>query len=459
MQLDFVTQSSRNAEDVGANSERLVNFYPEPIPEGGRARTVLRSVLGTSEWAALPGVLIRALAVVSERDDGAMVERLFAVQGGKLWQVTQEAGLSGLGDVPDDENTGVAGNNGAVTLVAGGEYHLWDGDTLSQPAPGAFTDFGGVEFLGGYTILTERSGRRFQWSALADPDDLPGLNFAAAEARDDAILRPVSISGNLWLFKERSIEIWSLTGLAAENAFSRIPGAVRERGLLGYNLITKTPDSAFFVGNDGVCYIAHGTDLAPVSRTPVESAIEAETPTDCFYYEDEGHKFCAVRFRRRPAWVYDLSTGMWHERASGDARAWSATQAVFAYGAYRTGRADGQIATLVRNNRDVTGALIREATSRTLSNEGGRFRVPAVEFLGRVGRSDIGRDAQIMVQFSRDGGETWGAEQWRSLGDLGQFDRRIVFRSLGQARMMTARLRVSDPTDFRLWSSANVAVV
>ena len=459
MQIDFITHSSRNPEDVGANTERLVNFYPEPIPEGGRARTVLRSVLGTAEWAALPGVLIRALAVVPDRDGGALVERLFAAQGGRLWRVTDLGGITDLGEIAEDAETGIAGNNGVVTVVADGQYFVWDGAAITQPTPGAFGGFGGVEFLGGYTILTERGGRRFQWSALADATDLPGLHFATAEARDDAIVRPVAINGNLWLFKEQSVEVWALTGAASENAFARLGGGVRERGLLGYNLITKAPDAAFFVGNDGVCYITNGTDLAPVSRTPVESAIRAEKPTNCFYYEDEGHKFCVVRFRRRPAWVFDLSTGMWHERASGNLRAWSATSAAKAFGAWRVGRADGQIGRLARINRDTRQALVREATSRTLSNQGGRFRVPAVEFLGRMGRSDLGRDAQIMVQFSRDGGHTWGAEQWRSLGDLGEYDRRVVFRNLGQARTLTARLRVSDPTDFRLWSSANVAVV
>jgi hypothetical protein len=454
MRLEFVTQSSRNDADWSANTERLVNLYPEPMPEGGAARYTLRSVLGSEDWAQLPGVFLRDMAVVPTNG----TERLYASMAGRLWDISPAGLVAELGVVSDCPETTLAGNNGVVCVVCGGTYRIWDGTTLSFPAAGAFSDFGAVEFLGGYTILTERNGRKFQWSALADASTLPGLNFATAEARDDALVRPVAVNGNLWLFKKHSTEIWALTGLAGENAFTRLGGGVHERGLLGVRLVAKAPNAAFFVGDDGVCYITNGAELAPVSRTPVETAIKDETPTHCFYYEDEGHKFCVVRFRNRPAWVYDLSTGLWHERASLE-NGWKAVAGANVYGAWRTGGDDGRIVRLARNNRDNGDPLIREATSQTLDLQGGRFRVPAVEFMGRVGRTDIGRDAQMMVQFSRDGGNTWGAHRWRSMGDLGEYDKRLVFRSVGQARRLTARIRITDPTDLRLWSAANVAVV
>jgi hypothetical protein len=459
MQLEFVTQSSRNDADWTANSERLVNLYAEPIPEGGRARIVLRPVLGMEEWVQLAGVFVRAMGSVSEREaeTGAIVDRLFVVLGGQLYQITATGGVTARGEVGDCPRTTLAGNNGAVTVACGGRYYVWNGTALIEPDEGAFSDVGAVEFLGGYTILTERNGRRFQWSALADATDLPGLNFASAEGSDDALVRPVAINGNLWLFKERSTEIWGLTGQASENAFARLGGGVRERGLLGFNLIAKVPDGAFFVGNDGICYITNGAEFTPVSRTPVESAIEQQEPTDCFYYEDEGHKFCVVRFAGRPAWVYDLSTGLWHERATG-LGAWIGTGAVYAFGKWRVASSDGRVSTLLRNGRDVGQPLFRQATSRTLQNDGARFRVPILELLAQMGRTDIGRDAQMLVEFSRDGGNSWGAQQARSLGNLGDYSQRVVFRNLGQTRQLTMRVTMTDPADLRLWSAANVVV-
>lgn len=459
MRLEFVTQSSRNSGDFSANTERLVNLYPEPIPEGGAARFVLRSVLGYVPWANLTGVFTRALHVMQDRDTvtGAIKERLFATVGGKLWELLSSGAVIELVTISDCPETTLSSNNGLVTLVCDGRYFVWDGTALTEPTAGAFSDMGACEYLGGYTIITERNGRRFQWSALADAETLPGLNFASAEALDDPIVRPVAINGNLWIFKRRSTEIWGLTGQASENAFSRLGAGVIERGVLGHNLIAKAPNAGFFVGDDGIVYITNGADLQPISRTPVERAIREELPTHCAYYEDEGHKFCVVRFDKRPAWVCDLSTGLWHERASSGG-AWTATHMERAFGSWRAGGIEGRIVTLARTNSDNGEPLVREATSRTLAAPGGRFVVDAVEFSGRVGRSDIGRESRLAVQFSRDGGNTWGTERLQSMGDLGEYDKRMVFRSVGQCRRMTARVRISDPADLQLWSAANLTV-
>lgn len=454
MLLEFVGQSSRDADFIAASPERLVNLYPEPLPEGGRARFQLKSVLGAEEWVSLPGVFIRAIEAIGYTDSGAIRSALYAVIGGKLYEISQAGGYTEIGAVADDEMTTLAGHDGALTAVAGGTYYLWDGASLTQPTAGAFSDFGSVEFLGGYTILTQRGGRMFQWSALADPSDLPGLNFATAEARDDALLRAIAVSGNLWLFKTSSIEIWARTGLANEEAFAMMPGGVIERGLAGFNLVTKVPDGAFFVGSDGKAYITAGAQLRPVSTPAVETAIQQGTPTHCFYYTDEGHEFCVVRFRDRPAWVFDIATGLWHERATGTG-AWRATGAVKAYGAWRAGDDLGRVATLGRLNRDVNEPLVREATSRTLY-AGPRFRVPSVEFYGRVGRSALTRPAKMMVRFSRDGGLTWGAEREVSMGRQGHYEQRMVLRSVGQCRSLTARVRITDPADLTLLSVANV---
>lgn len=447
--LEFVSQSTRDSDNISASTERLVNLYPEPLPDGARARFSLKSVLGTEAWAETPGVFVRALKVVGS--DG----QTFGAIGGSLYEFSSDGSHFVRGSITDDAKTSIAGNNGDVTVAAAGSYYVWDGTTLSTPTAGAFSSFGSVEFIGNYTVLTELNGRRFQWSDLADASTLPGLNFATAESTDDALLRAVAINGNLWLFKESSIEIWALTGQSGANAFARLGGGTLDTGLADYGLITKFPGGAFFVGNDGIAYITSGAQLQPVSIVSVETALEDGTPTNCFYYEDEGHKFCVIRFSDRPAWVYDIVTGLWHERASGSS-AWDATASVKAFGSWRVGQSGGNIGRLVRNNADIGQAIIRQATSRTLYIEGRRFRVPMVEFLGRVGKSNLGRDAEVMVEFSRDGGQTWGNEIWRSMGSQGEYEARMVLRNVGQARNLSARLTLSDEADLTLYSRANV---
>ena len=453
--VEMITQSSKDATLRGGISERLINLYPETMPEGSIARFALRAVPGTESFAALPGVFLRGLAEMDAGEDGRLI---YAAIGGQAYSVDANAASIALGALPDSEDTSLAPHRGAMVYAAGGEYHVWDGATLDEITPTAFTDVGSVEFLSGYTVYTERGGTRFAWSALADPKDLPALNVATAEARDDNLLRAVAVQGNLWLFKETSAEIWGLTGLAAENAFSRLPGGVREKGLKGYNLICKVPDGAFFVGNDNAAYLLSGDDFQPASRTPVERAIKDNQPTHCFYYEDAGHKFCVIRFRDRPAWVLDLATGFWHERASGDVQPWNATHSVRAYGRWRLGEVSGTISTSVDAARDAGGELIREVWSRPLFGDGRRFRVDKLEILGKVGQADIGRAPIVEVRLSRDGGVTYGTARNYSMGDLGRYDRRIVVRSGGMGRTLVAKLRITDPADLTIYSGANLDV-
>lgn len=455
--VEFVSQSSRDPANPQATGERLVNLYPEPMASGARGRFALKCVPGTSLFASASGVFVRALINAPEYSaTGVPSDRLIMVSDGNLRAVSAAGVVSNLGAIGDDENTGLSTNNGAITVVNGGRYRVWNGTTLVEPAAGAFSSFGGVEFLNDYTILTERGDRRFCWSDLADAETLPALNFATAEARDDAIVRPVAIAGNLWLFKERSIEIWGTTGNAGAAAFTRV-GPVIETGLGGFNFVAKIPGGAFFIGDDGIAYITGGTiDLRPVSTPAVNEAIKRQTVTNCFYYEATGHKFCVVRFKDAPALVFDLVTGAWHERATGDGVAWGATCAVDAYGSWRFGGFDGQIMTATSGQTDNGAAIVRRAVSMPLERGGERFLVRAVTVRGEAGRSDLGRPASVQMRVSRDGGMTWGPWRTASMGALGEYYTRAVFRSLGQARVFTVEVAVSDDAPLTLWSSVEV---
>lgn len=455
--VEFVTQSQKDSDNRAATTERLVNFYPEPLPQGARARFSLRSVLGATDWVDTEAVFIRDMKMIPDISNSS-ADRLFYAAGGNLAQVDSLGAISTIGSISDDANTTISGNSGDVTVCSGGEYKLWDGGTLTSPTAGAFSSFGSVEYVGGYTVLTERNGRQIQWSALRNASSLPGLNFATAEARDDVILRGVAINGNYWVFKTTSIEVWQVTGQANENAFSAIPGLVIERGLKGFNLVTKFRGGAFFIGSDDVPYLAGGAEIKALSNLGVQTAISNGEPSHCHYHEDEGHQFLTIRFRDRPAWVFDLATGLWHERAVGEEGAWGALAAVNAFGSWRAADADGKIRTLGRTNADGSNALIRRAVSQTIYNGGELFRVAKLEVAGRVGRSDLGREARVGLRVTRDGGNTFGALVERDMGALGEYDQRMVFRPMGQARAFAVEVRVSDPADLNIYSSANLVL-
>jgi hypothetical protein len=56
-----------------------------------------------------------------------------------------------------------------------------------------------------------------------------------------------------------------------------------------------------------------------------------------------------------------------------------------------------------------------------------------------------GSDPQIMAQFSRDGGRSWGFEMWQPIGKAGKYATRVEWRGLGEMDQFTAKLRITDP--------------
>jgi hypothetical protein len=49
------------------------------------------------------------------------------------------------------------------------------------------------------------------------------------------------------------------------------------------------------------------------------------------------------------------------------------------------------------------------------------------------------------MQYSDDGGHTWSSERWTSLGNIGKYRTRAMWRRLGRSRERVYRVLVSDP--------------
>lgn len=54
-------------------------------------------------------------------------------------------------------------------------------------------------------------------------------------------------------------------------------------------------------------------------------------------------------------------------------------------------------------------------------------------------------DRKVLVAFSKDGGHHWSDWREASLGEVGEYTKRIVFRRMGQARSFVMKVRVTSP--------------
>ncbi len=445
MLVEFAGQSASDPDNGWANTARLLNCYREPVGDGNH---VLKCVPGVNQFGDIKPGFSRASAEV----DGL----LYLVQNGFLWRVESNGNAGTLGAIPDSENTTISGNNGAVTIAAGGRYFVYENSTLTEPALGAFSHAEDVTFFGQLTVIIENR-RQVQWSDVADPTSFPGLNFATTESRDDNNLRVLPVGSSLWFFKERSIERWQQNGGAIE----AIPGSTIETGLKGRNLLTPTPNGCFFVGNDNKAYVVQGGGLRPVSTVAVETSIAQETPISCEYYQDEGHEVCVITYQNRPAWCFDISTGEWHERPDFFIR-----NSCQAYGNFFVGRDAAGLYRVERNFDTFTfgDTIICTAVGRTVEAGGDWFTVAKMHLHASVGTIQrdntppIETEAKLALRVSKDKGQTFGPRRERSLGQIGQYDRQMVWRTLGRMKQFTPEISWSEPGEVTISSKCNLEI-
>ena len=60
---------------------------------------------------------------------------------------------------------------------------------------------------------------------------------------------------------------------------------------------------------------------------------------------------------------------------------------------------------------------------------------------------------QAMLRWSNDGGSTWSREHWVSIGQLGKYKNRAIWRRLGTARDRVYEVSVSDPVNMVIVSA------
>lgn len=417
---------------------------------GGRAQYVLRAVPGMDELTSLSGVFMRDMVVFDEK--------IYAACGGSLFSITGDGVPANLGAIPDDAKTTMAENNGTLCIVSGGEYRTCDGSTVSVAIPtGAVTDAGSTAYLGGYTLVFERGGRKVQWSGLVNPSSFNGTHFASAEITTDPIIRGITFKDAVYIFKATGFERWGITGLAGAGAFARIDGAQMEPGLAGFGLITQFPNGFAFVGTDGRVYALIGGGVNPISTPPVEVALTENTAIRMFYYERRGHGFICLIFSDAMAWCYDVATGEWHERGE-NGEPWTARASVKFNSGWYVGTDAGRVAHLAPKCSDFGSPMIREYVSRTVA-QSERFCVAKLEAFPRVG-SDVqaasdATEAKIDLMVSRDG-FTWSEPKPRGVGTIGNYRKRLTWRALGQFREATMKLRLSSEADIPLLAEVDV---
>jgi hypothetical protein len=120
--------------------------------------------------------------------------------------------------------------------------------------------------------------------------------------------------------------------------------------------------------------------------------------------------------------------------------------------AYLTDYANGQVYTMDPGLYTDNGVTIaRELITRHVSRDFARMRISLLYLDMETGvglQTGQGSIPQVMLRYSKDNGRTWSAERWASLGMVGQYLVRVLWRRFGSARDATFWIRMTDPVKF-----------
>ncbi len=433
------------------SAQQRTNLYiaPESDPDKSGFRIV-----------CTPGLtLFAACGPFPSRGAIAVDGVIYSVHDSVLYRINADGAVATIGTL----NTGsghvsFAWNGTQLMLVDGTDGWIYAAGTLTRIADADFPTLARtVTFFAGRFIVSKGGTGRFHWSALLDGTAWDALDFATAESETDNLVAVTSDHGSLILLGDLTTEFWAPSGDA--NVFVRVGGAGVEWGCASVASIARFDTGLIWLARNrlGEARLVklQGYSPVPLDDQDVAQVINAQpdlASATGFSYLVDGHTFYQLNFAA-VSLLYD-SIGTWQTVSSGTTggRHLANVRAALSEQPYVFSHNDGSVYRIDKANlSDNETTIVREVVTRHLFADYNRGTVWELYIDCDMGTAT---SAQAMLQVSRDGGRTYGAELWQSLGALGQYSLRAIWRRLGRARDFTFRLRVTDRVALRIVNAA-----
>ena len=318
--------SSYVARSVNAADNRMVNLFPEIVPEGGKEAAFLQRCPGLKPLTLIGGSLL-ANDTSGIRGLWTFGGFLYIASGSKLYRANGNFAVTELGLINGSGPVSMSDNGTQLFVACNPDAFIYNATTgtfaqITDPDfPGAVT----VGYLDGYFVFNEPNSQRFWVTSLNDGSDVDPLDFASAEGNPDNVVSLLVDHREVWLFGNNTIEVWYNAG-APDFPLQRIQGAFMETGCLAPYSVAKLDNSVFWLGSDargnGMVYRNNGYNTVRVSTHAIEWQIQQYGVLNDavgYSYQQDGHSFYVLTFPTANAtWCYDVATNAWHERAGWD---------------------------------------------------------------------------------------------------------------------------------------------
>jgi hypothetical protein len=361
---------------------------------------------------------------------------------------------------------------------------------------GSFTGGTIVDIVDNYFVYNKPSTQQWAASNILSPITY-SLSFASKFTGPDDLVSLICDHGQVYLLGENTSEVWADVG-TFPFPFQRIPGSASQHGIASAFSISRVGNSFAYLSRNirgqAVIVMMNGYFPTRISTHAVENSLVNQYVGDAvaYTYQLEGHETYVISFPTLDlTWAYDIATGLWHKWLWVDNnnvyhRHRTQCSALFQGIVLAGDWQNGQIYQLDLNNYTDNGGTIRRlrraphlvsdlqrqyfdelqiqfqpgvGTTGLSTDLGKTFNTPLVInsnqiliitskqslYIGLDTQNLNTENPQAMLRWSNDGGSTWSKEYWSSIGQLGKYKNRIIWRRLGWSRDKVFEVVVTDP--------------
>jgi len=465
--------------------------YTVNVSQTVSARSLNSTATGAKFTATIAGTTMTVSAVAS----GTIY----------LGQTIQGAGVT-AGTVVTALGSGTGGTGTytvsvASTVAVGVTMYAINFSVLPS-SDGAFSGANTVDVMDNYIVYNNPTTQQWGSTDLLSPIS-PQTSYSLKDGAPDDLVALIVDHREVYLLGEVSSEVWTDVG-AVQFPFQRIPGTSTQHGIAAPFSLSRLGDSFAYVSrnNRGQAQIMQMQGYKPgrISTHAVENTLTNQYVDDAiaWTYQLEGHEVYVVTFPTlNLTWAYDIATGMWHkwlytaddnsyQRHRGNCCA--VFQGMVLVGDYENGR----IYELDKQNYTDNGQNVRrlrraphlvtdfqrqyfdelqiqfqpgvgttglsQPTGDIFVNSPyiiypdaiftiGPFQTYVIGQQATLNNTSVTTNPQAMLRWSNDGGSTWSKEYWVSIGRMGKYTNRAIWRRLGMARDRVFEVSITDPVN------------
>lgn len=290
------------------------------------------------------------------------------------------------------------------------------------------------------------------------------LNVARTESNPDGVLNGISYNGDMYVFGEKTVEVWGEPTNASgfpitRRGFNILPGLKTAHAIAGWQPEFGQPP--IWVGSDNTVrqldgFVAREIGTPDLNRLIAAVVFPDDTSVglEAIAYVSGGNAYWQLNGPTW-SWVYHTHTKTWHERKSQGSTRSRFKRGVFAFSKSLVGDRDSDDLWAVDHTAaaeagtEIT-AQMESSPAKAFPNRQ-RIRRADFDFTAGVGEATgtdpMQTDPSVLIEVSKDGGYSWPLSYVRKLGRQAQTGWRTFILNAGLSGDDGVRWRwsVSDP--------------